>query len=74
MSVYQIEQYYISISEVVINDEDKRKIEEYLTRESLSDYEFQDGGVVIDGFESETEAQEIEDGIMRILHNHKRKG
>ena len=68
MSVYQIEQYYISIDISEAPGSVRKKIERYLGDEGCSDYEFQDEeNLIVDGFESESDAENIEHGIDAII-------
>lgn len=67
MSVYQVEQYYVYTTGLNLSDDQKTAIIEYLNNEGWSNYEIQEGGqVVVDDFESEGEAQEVEEEIYRL--------
>ncbi len=69
MAVHQVEQYYIYVD---INSADtikRLKISAYLTGKGYDDHEIQGNGfLVVDGFESEAEAQTVEFEISLILN------
>ena len=69
MSVYQVEEYYIFMSIKYATNTQLKEINKYLESESISNYEHQDGNIVIDGFESKNEAETCEQAINCILSN-----
>ena len=71
MSVYQVEQYYIRIDISKANTRGRLKMTRYLDDENCGDYELDsDGILVVDDFESESHAENIEHGIEAILENN----
>ena len=63
MPVHQVETYYISC---VICNGSKDGIRELLENEAIDDFEFQDEHIIVDGFDCEDEAKEIESKIIAI--------
>lgn len=69
MSVFQVEEYYISITGKVICDVMKKNIEELLAEEGRTDYEFQDHGcLVVDCIDDEREAETLEQKILNLIN------
>ena len=67
MSVYQVEQYYIYMSTNEATNTQLNEINLYLESECIDDFEHQDGNLVVDGFESESDADNCEAAINEIL-------
>ena len=67
MSVYQIEQYYVHMSIKGFSVQLKDSIKELLGDHSCSDYEFQEDYLIVDGFESEHDADIIEEFIHDLV-------
>ena len=67
MSVYQVEQFYIHISTEGFNVELIEKIKFLLIENDWQDYEFQEGALVVDGFEGEYDALGIEELIQDLI-------
>ena len=69
MSVYQVEEYYISISNVTITEEQKQELITMFDDNNVSDYEIETDltGLVADSFESESDAENIEEIIKGII-------
>tara|TARA_R110002020_G_scaffold475890_1_gene713785 strand:+ start:42504 stop:42713 length:210 start_codon:yes stop_codon:yes gene_type:complete len=69
MAVHQVEQYYIYVD---INSADtikRLKISAYLTDKGYDDHEIQGNGfLVVDGFESHSEASVVEFEISELLN------
>jgi len=70
MSVYQVEDYYISMSGLNLTDGQKSSIDELLSDEGYSNYEFQDNNavLVIDDIPSESDGDKLEDQINEIIN------
>ena len=71
MTIHQIEQFYIHMQVRGVNEVDKENIEAYLADNGLSDFEWQDDFLVVDGFESENDAQAHEEFLHDIILNGK---
>ena len=71
MTIHQIEQFYIHMQVCGVNKVDKENIEVYLADNGLSDFEWQDDFLVVDGFESEDDAQVHEELLHDIILNVK---
>jgi hypothetical protein len=69
MSVYQVEQYYICTDEEVeISEESRVKIKTLLSDEGWTDYDIRDDGqIIVDGIECESEALELENKIELLI-------
>ena len=67
MSVFQVEQYYIFTSTKNATNTQLEEINQYLEDEGIDDFEHQDGDIVVDGFESEQDANICEEKIKEIL-------
>lgn len=69
MAVYQVEEYYVYMGGLDINEDQKKDVEDYLTEEGYSNYEFQDNDtvLVIDDLESEYGGQNLESQIESII-------
>lgn len=67
MSVYQVEQFYIHLSTKGCDSKLLAKITELLHENNCTDYEFQGCFLVIDGFESECDAVNIEELIHGLI-------
>ena len=74
MSVYQIEQYYIHLSFIhPLSDKSVLEaIDLLLGDEGCLDWEFQEEGeyLVVDGFESKSDAEQIENELINLLRGH----
>ena len=70
MSVYQVEQFYIHISTEGFNVELIEKIKFLLIENDCGVYEFQRGALVVDDFESECDAVNIEELINDLILNN----
>ena len=73
MAVYQVEEYYIfmTIGTVAATDKLRGRIESYLAENGIDDYEWQDGSISIDGFDSECAAQCCYLDITRMIEEEK---
>lgn len=69
MSVHQVEEFYIHMSGLNMTAEVKEQIEEHLSNEGYSNYEFQDVDtvLVIDDIPSECDGDTLESEIVEIL-------
>ena len=66
MSVYQVEQYYIHVDITGKTKNQLIEISELLQEYSCDDYEFCEEYLVVDGFESEGDASDLEDLVKAI--------
>jgi hypothetical protein len=67
MSIYQVEQHYIHLNGRTICDNGKAAVEEILSENNCTNYEWIDGGIVIYDFESESDAKNIVQLITAII-------
>ena len=69
MPVCQVEEYYLYMSGLEINRGQKGIIEEILSDEGWSNYEFQDDNttLIVDDIDSESAGESLEDEIRRVL-------
>lgn len=67
MAVYQVERYYIFMPTKEATNTQLNEINDYLESKYISDFEHQDGNIVIYGFESESAAENCESEINEIL-------
>jgi len=71
MSVYQVEEFYLCTTGLSLNDKQKKAIEDHLSNEGYSSYEFQDGGqLVVDDIESECAGEELESRIDDLIEEN----
>lgn len=69
MSVFQIEQYYISITGKLFTDDKQQSVRDLLSNEGYSDYEFQsDRDLIVDGIEDEGDANILERKILNLIN------
>lgn len=70
MTVYQVEEYYLCTTGMNLNEKQKKAIEDHLSEEGYSNYEFQDGGqLVVDDIPSEHEGEVLEDEIYKLANS-----
>ena len=69
MAVYQVDQYYVAISTISATKEQLKEIKATLDEHDWGDHDFQDGQVVVDGFESTGDAGYCNQLIDFILGN-----
>lgn len=67
MSVYQVEQYYVHVDISGATELDRERLRVLLAENDWDDHEFQDDSLVIDGFESDSEAEACNDLVMEYL-------
>ena len=67
MSVYQVEQYYVHVDISGTTDLDKKRIKDCLVENNWDDHEFQEDCLVVDGFESDSDAGNCNELIMSYL-------
>lgn len=69
MTVHQVEEYYIHMSGLDITAEVKEQIEEHLSDEGYSNFEFQDDDtvLVVDDIPSESEGDDLESEIQSLI-------
>lgn len=72
MAVHQVEEFYIhkSIGTNILSDELKAKIEAYMEENCIDEFEWQDGDLVIDGFDCENMAEGYDIGIREVIEQH----
>lgn len=69
MSVFQVDEYYISITGAVICDVIKKNIEDLLKEEGRTDYEFQlNSCLVVDCIDSKKDADILEQKILNLIN------
>ena len=70
MPVYQVEEYYISITRLDLTVGQKSSIEEMLSDEGYSNYEFQDNNtaLMVDDIPSESDGDALEDQLNEIIN------
>ena len=69
MSVFQVEQYYIFIDGVKFTPESKHRIENWLSDNGHSSFEFQGNStLVVDDFEDQGEANSAERAILNLIN------
>jgi len=69
MSVYQVDEYYIYLTELTITPEKRREITDMLAEECFTDYEYQDNETVliVNDIPDEAEGEALEEKILEIL-------
>jgi hypothetical protein len=63
MAVYQVEEYYISVA---IDERKKPEIEELLSDEGYTNYQYNDGDLIVDDIESEEAGYSLEESVLNI--------
>lgn len=61
MATHQVEEYYVHMSGLTITAEQKKAIEDHLSEECFTNYEFQDNDtvLVIDDIDSERDRKSV---------------
>jgi len=67
MSTYQHEQYYIHVNTEGATDKTLEQVRVLLVENNWDDHEFSDGELVVDGFESEMDANACDEIIGEYL-------
>lgn len=72
MTVHQVEEYYIykSIGTNILTDELKAKIEACMKENCIDEFEWQDGDLVVDGFDCEDMAESCDIEIRKVIEQH----
>ena len=69
MPVHQVEDYYLNMNGLSLSEAEKTSLEELLSNENYSNYEFQDDDTVliVDDIPSEFDGDNLEDMINELL-------
>ena len=68
MSVFQVAEYYLCINDLKIDSDQKEAIEEHLSNEGFSTYDFQDGDkvLIVDDIPDEHSGEILEVEILAL--------
>ena len=70
MSVYQVEEYYIAIHDISITPVQKTALLAMFKEHNIEDFEIGEDTITIDGFESQSEAENFEEITRGVLEEY----
>lgn len=69
MSVYQVEQYYVHLGGLLLNEDQGAEVAQFIEDQGFYDYSIDIESVTVDGFESDSDAESFEAELNSAIDN-----
>ncbi len=68
MSVCQVKQYYVYLSNLLLNESQQEEVKQFIGEKGFGDYSINSEHVTVDGFESEQDAEFFEVTLYDLIN------